>query len=189
MVQDDKSVPLQAAPTGVNRFTSGITAMVIDGPWNLRTFLEDPEFKDSFGVAPLPSKDGERATVVGGEGVVIFSDTEYPQEAYDYLTHLCCSDFTQVFWDNWLTVPPQSAFADYYADDETYGDYIQVFSDQMDYSRTRPFTPSWPQIENALGINLQGYMFDKIDDAQASLDAAAEEVNEILADEAKEYGE
>lgn len=189
MVQDDKSVPLQAAPTGVNRFTSGITAMVIDGPWNLRTFLEDPEFKDSFGVAPLPSKDGERATVVGGEGVVIFSDTEYPQEAYDYLTHLCCSDFTQVFWDNWLTVPPQSAFADYYADDETYGDYIQVFSDQMDYSRTRPFTPSWPQIENALGINLQGYMFDKSDDAQASLDAAAEEVNEILADEAKEYGE
>lgn len=97
--------------------------------------------------------------------------------------------FTQVFWDNWLTVPPQSAFADYYADDETYGDYIQVFSDQMDYSRTRPFTPSWPQIENALGINLQGYMFDKSDDAQASLDAAAEEVNEILADEAKEYGE
>ena len=87
--------------------------------------------------------------MVGGEGVVIFSDTEYPQEAYDYLTHLCCSDFTQVFWDNWLTVPPQSAFADYYADDETYGDYIQVFSDQMDYSRTRPFTPSWPQIENA----------------------------------------
>lgn len=43
--------------------------------------------------------------------------------------------------------------------------------------------------KGTLGINLQGYMFDKSDDAQASLDAAAEEVNEILADEAKEYGE
>lgn len=54
MVQEDKSVPLQAAPTGVNRFTSGITAMVLDGPWSLNTFLSDPEFKDKFGVAPLP---------------------------------------------------------------------------------------------------------------------------------------
>ncbi len=189
MVQEDKSVPLQAAPSGVNRFTSGITAMVIDGPWTLSTYLNDPKFKDSFGVSPLPAKDGNRATVVGGEGVVIFSDTEYPQEAYDYLTHLCCSDFTQVFWDNWLTIPPQPDHADHYADDETYGDYIQVFSDQMEYSKTRPFTPSWPQIENALGITLQGYMFDKSDDAQASLDEAAEEVNEILADEIAEYGE
>jgi len=56
MVQEDKSVPLQAAPTGVNRFTSGITAMVLDGPWSLNTFLSDPEFKDKFGVAPLPQK-------------------------------------------------------------------------------------------------------------------------------------
>lgn len=45
MVQEDKSVPLQAAPTGVNRFTSGITAMVLDGPWSLNTFLSDPEFQ------------------------------------------------------------------------------------------------------------------------------------------------
>lgn len=39
----------------------------------------------------------------------------------------------------------------------------------MECSRTRPFTPSWPQIENTLGIDLQSYMFDKEDDAQAAL--------------------
>ena len=184
MVQEDKSVPLQAAPTGVNRFTSGITAMTIDGPWNLSTFLSDPNFKDKFGVAPLRQKE-QQATVVGGEGVVVFSNTKYPQEAYDYLVHLTCSEFVQTFWENWITIPPQPEFKDFYADDETYGEYIQVFSDQMEYSKTRPFTPSWPQIENTLGIDLQAYMFDKEDDAQAALDKAAADVNKILAEEAE----
>ena len=55
----------------------------------------------------------------------------------------------------------------------------------MECSRTRPFTPSWPQIENTLGIDLQSYMFDKEDDAQVALDKAAEDVNKILADESK----
>ena len=186
MVQEDKSVPLQAAPTGVNRFTSGITAMVIDGPWNLNPFLADENFKDKFGVAPIPKKDASQeasTTVVGGEGVVIFSTTKYPQEAYDYLTHLCCSDFTKTFWENWITVPPQPEYKDFYADDEKYGDFLQVFSDQMETSKTRPFTPSWPQIENAMGINLQSYMFDKEDDAKAALDKAAAEVDKILAAE------
>lgn len=169
MVQEDKSVPLQAAPTGVNRFTSGITAMVLDGPWSLNTFLSDPEFKDKFGVAPLPQKK-TRATVVGGEGVAVFSNTKSPQEAYDYLVHLTCSDFVQ-------------KFKDFYANNSEYGPYIQVISDQMECSRTRPFTPSWPQIENTLGIDLQSYMFDKEDDAQVALDKAAEDVNKILADE------
>lgn len=184
MVQEDKTVPLQAAPTGVNRFTSGITAMVIDGPWNLNPFLSDPNFKDKFGVAPLP-KQKTQATVVGGEGVVVFSNTKYPQEAYDYLVHLTCSDFVHTFWENWITIPPQPAEKDFYANDELYGKYIQVFSDQMEYSRTRPFTPSWPQIEDTLGIDLQGYMFNKTDDAQASLDKAVEDVNKILAEENK----
>ena len=182
MVQEDKSVPLQAAPTGVNRFSSGITGMCIDGPWMLSVYLSDPNFKDKFGVAPLPQKK-QQATVVGGEGVVVFSNTKYPQEAYDYLVHLTCSEFVQTFWENWITIPPQPEFKDFYAGDDLYGDYIQVFSDQMEYSQTRQFTPSWPQIENTLGIDLQAYMFDKEDDVQAALDKAVADVNKILAEE------
>ena len=99
------------------------------------------------------------------------------------MTHLCCSDFTKTFWENWITVPPQPEYKDFYKGDNKYGDFLQVFSDQMDTSKTRPFTPSWPQIENAMGINLQSYMFDKEDDAQAALDKAAAEVDKILAAE------
>lgn len=188
MVQEDKSCPLQAPASGVDRFSSGISAMCVDGPWMLNVYLNDPEFKDKFGIAPLPQGEN-RATVVGGEGVVCFNNTKYPQEAYDYLVHLCCSDFTKVFWDNWTTVPPQPEFKDYYADNETYGDYIQIFSDQMECAQTRQFTPSWPQIEDTLGIDLQAYMFDMEDDAQAALDKAAADINKILEAEAKEYGE
>jgi multiple sugar transport system substrate-binding protein len=182
MVQEDKSVPLEAAPSGVNRFTSGLVAMSIDGPWNLRTFLEDPNFKDKFGVVALPGQK-QKATIVGGECVSIFANTKYPQQAYDYLVHLCDSEFTQTFWQNWLTIPPQPQYADFYANDETYGKYIQVFSDQMADSKTRPFTPTWPQISNTMGIDLQSYMFGMSDDAQATLDQAASDVNEILSSE------
>ena len=155
--------------------------MTIDGPWNLPTFVSDPDFKDKFGVAPLPQKES-RATVVGGECIAIFSNTHYPQEAYDYLVHLTISDFKKTFWENWLTIPTQPEFADFYADDEQYGEYIQVFSNQMEVSRTRPFTPTWPQIENALGLGLQDYMYDAMDDAQAALDQTVADVNKILAE-------
>lgn len=180
LVQEDKSVPQQAPATGVNRFTSGGVAMIIDGPWNLPTFIADPEFKDKFGVAPLPQKE-DRATVVGGECVAVFSNTKYPQEAYDYLVHLTISEFKETFWENWLTIPPQPEYADFYKDDAAYGEYIQVFSDQMQVSKTRPFTATWPQIENALGLGLQDYMYDVTDDAQAALDQTAQDVNKILA--------
>lgn len=182
IVQEDKSAPLQAAPTGVNRFSSGLVGMIIDGPWTLRGYLEDPEFHDKLGVCILPQKES-RATVVGGEGVAIFSNTKYPQEAYDYLIHLTLSDFVQVFWENWITIPPQPEFKDFYADTEMYGPYIQVFSDQMEFSRTRPFTPTWPQIENQTGLDIEAYMFGETDDAQATLDLAASDVNDILAND------
>lgn len=185
---DDGSVPLSAAASGVNRFSSGITAMMIDGPWSLSTYIEDPNFVDKLGVAPLPQNTAQ-ATVVGGEGVVIFSNTDYPQEAYDYLTHLCCSDFTEVFWENWITVPPQEGHEDFYADLDVYGEYISVFTSQMEYSQTRQFTPSWTQIEDAMALNLEAYMFGEEDDAQAALDAAVEDINKILAEEAEEYGD
>ncbi len=178
MVQDG-SVPLQAAASGVDRFSSGVTAMSINGPWMLNPYLADPDFKDNFGVVPLPA-DAEEATVVGGEGVVIFNNTEYPQEAYDYLVHLTCSEFTEVFWENWITVPPQPAYADFYADNAEVGQYIQIYSDQMATSHTRPFTPTWPQIEDVMGLELQAYMFDQEDDAQVALDRAAAEVAELL---------
>ncbi len=179
MAYEDQSVPLQAAATGVDRFTSGGVAMSINGPWMLNPYVADPEFKDNFGIVPMPA-DVEEATVVGGEGVVIFNSTEYPQEAYDYLVHLTVSDFAQTFWENWITIPPQPEFKDFYADNSEFGEYIQVFSDQMADSKTRPFTPTWPQIEDTMGVDLQSYMFDQNDDAQATLDKAAENVNKLL---------
>lgn len=179
MVQADKSCPLQAAPSGVNRFTSGLTAMTIDGPWNLETFLADPKFKDSFGVAYLP-KDKTQATVVGGEGFVAYSNTKYPQQAYDYIVHVTMSDFKETFWNNWYTIPPQPKYADFYKNNAELGKYIQVFSDQMAIAKTRQFTPTWPQIVNTMGLGLQDYMFGKTSDAQQALDNTAKEVDKIL---------
>ena len=179
MVQTDESVPLQAPPSGIDRFSSEMIAMSINGPWMLNPYVNDPDFGSKFDVAPLPQRK-VRSTVVGGEGIVIFSNTKYPAEAYNYLVHLTCSEFTEVFWENWITIPPQPAYVDFYKDLAGFGPYIQVFSDQMSVSQTRQFTPSWPQITNAIGLGLQDYMFDRTDDAQAALDQTVLDVNKIL---------
>lgn len=182
MAQEDKSVPLQVPATGVNRFASGIVAMTIDGPWNLSTYVADPEFKDKFGVAPLPQQE-TRATVIGGEGFSIFKNTKYPQEAYDYLVHLTCSDFTKELWKEWITIPPQPEYVDFYKDNTELGEYIQVFSDQMEVARNRQFTPTWPKIVNALATGLQDYMYDVTDAPMKALEKTAQDVNKILSAE------
>lgn len=182
MAQEDKSVPLTVAPTGINRFASGQVAMTIDGPWNLPTFAADPDFVSKFAVAPLPQQE-TRATVIGGEGFSIFANTEYPQEAYDYLVHLTCSDFTKELYKEWITIPPQKEYVNFYQDNTELGEYIQVFSDQMEVAQNRQFTPTWSQIVNTMGMGLQDYMFDVTDDALSALEQTAEEVNSILSSE------
>ncbi len=182
LAQEDKSIPLSKAPTGINRFSSEQTAMTVDGPWSLSTYVSDPDFKDKFGVAPLPQQE-ERATVIGGEGFSIFANTAYPQEAYDYLIHLTCSDFTEQLWTEWITIPPQQDYVSFYSDNTELGEYIQVFSEQMEVAQNRQFTPTWSQVSNALAFGLEDYMYDVTDDALSALESTAEEVNAILSEE------
>ncbi len=77
-------------------FISGQLAMSPDGPWNL------PRYKDAlkhldWAVAPLPAGPAKRATIVGGEYLTIFKQSEHPEAAWRFVKWILRPD-VQAFW-------------------------------------------------------------------------------------------
>lgn len=71
-------------------------AMMLDGPWNLPRY---PELFSRFdyGVAMLPEGPAKRATVVAGEYLAIFRQSENPEEAWEFVKWMIDPE-TQAFW-------------------------------------------------------------------------------------------
>lgn len=64
-------------------FASGQAAMILDGPWNLRRYAELLADVD-WAIAPLPEGPAGRATNVSGEFLVVFKQTDRPEEAWTF---------------------------------------------------------------------------------------------------------
>jgi multiple sugar transport system substrate-binding protein len=77
-------------------FASGQVGMVLDGPWNLPRY---PELLSGFdwGVAPLPAGPSGAATVVAGEYLAIFRQSEVPDEAWTFVKWMLQPE-VQAFW-------------------------------------------------------------------------------------------
>jgi multiple sugar transport system substrate-binding protein len=77
-------------------FVSGQGAMMMDGPWSLPNYprlLGDID----WGVAPLPAGPDRRATVVGGEYLAIFKQSEHPDAAWAFVRWMAQPE-VQAFW-------------------------------------------------------------------------------------------
>lgn len=71
-------------------------AMMLDGPWNLPRY---PELFSRFdwGVAMLPEGPEKRATVVAGEYLAIFKQSEEPDAAWDFVKWIIQPEI-QAYW-------------------------------------------------------------------------------------------
>jgi multiple sugar transport system substrate-binding protein len=77
-------------------FISKQASMMLDGPWNLPrypTTLRDID----WGIAWLPEGPARRATVVAGEYLAIFRQTEHPDEAWAFIKWTLNPEI-QAFW-------------------------------------------------------------------------------------------
>lgn len=71
-------------------------AMMLDGPWNLPRYAELFSQFD-WGVAMLPEGPEKRATVVAGEYLAIFKQSENPDAAWDFVKWMIQPEI-QAFW-------------------------------------------------------------------------------------------
>ena len=162
-------------------FVSEQAAMMLDGPWNLPNYPRLLEGID-WGIAPLPAGPAKRATVVGGEYLAIFKQSEHPEAAWAFLKWMARPD-VQAFWSqrsgylptrhSVLEVPEYQAYLD-----ENPG--LRAYVEQMDVAQAqRPIDYSTLEIQRNLAQALEQATVGGAD-PRAALQRAAAASNVLL---------
>jgi multiple sugar transport system substrate-binding protein len=133
------------------------TAMFLGGNWQvglLREIMGEEEFFSTWGVAPIPSRNGDdHATTAGGWAWGVFAEDDAVQRAsVDFLKAVFVGDEGMAQWCNiGGYLPPRKSVFDMPAYE---GDrYTDTFRDHLDnFARSRPASEAYLEISNTLQI-------------------------------------
>lgn len=179
LLQTDKSAPL--APWG--QFGQGTACMAMDGSWMVGGMTAEPPFDFGTAAMPIPS-DGQPATNMGGEQLVVFETTpEEQQAAFDVVAWLTSPE-VQVEWDKQTGFTPiREAVAtspDYLAYVTENLPALLPFVENQENARNRPPVPNYPEISDAFSRELEAALLGQVEPKDA-LAAAERSVNALLA--------
>lgn len=153
---------------------TGLYAMIIDGPWMVDIYKGNyPDFEVNFSLIPT-GPDGSTSSVVGGEDVVIFVDTEQTEAAMKWAAFLL-SEESQKMMAEVGVIPTLSSLIG----DDSLPSYFGVFLDQLQTAQARVPHPSWSDMDNAVNNAFQRMLRGE-QTPQEALDQAAEEINQLL---------
>ena len=148
-------------------------ATVLEGPWMPPIFeAQFPELETAL--ATVPEGPGGSVSVVGGEDVVVFSQTESKELALEFVRFLL-SEEAQLAMGKVGQMPVLTALAGH----PDLPEYYAVFSEQLETARARTPSPQWPGIDEAIAnAILESLRGDK--PIQQALDEAAATVDGLL---------
>ncbi|HUG48767.1 MAG TPA: extracellular solute-binding protein [Candidatus Limnocylindria bacterium] len=148
----------------------GRAGTVLEGPWMPPIFeAQFPELETEL--APVPAGPGGSASVVGGEDIVVFAQTQNKEAALAFLRFLL-SEEVQLEMGKVGQMPVLTSLSGH----AELPDYFDTFSQQLETARARTPHPNWPLIDEALGnAVLEALRGDKpvqqaLDDAAATID-------------------
>jgi multiple sugar transport system substrate-binding protein len=169
--------------TGRVAFAAGKVAMYEAGAWFGGTMKSEyPKITHDWSVVPMPKGSAGCATTVGGDSLVVFSQSKNQDAAWLWIQYLSQPDIMKAwsFGDPTTTLLPtrKSLLAD-----PTLGKYnpwLKQFAQQMSCAVTENLTnPKWPQINDALNTELGKAIFGE-ESATEALQNAADKGNQIL---------
>lgn len=153
---------------------TGTYAMIIDGPWMVDIYAGNyPDFEVNFALVPT-NAEGDTSSVVGGENVVLFVDSDVADAATTWISFLM-SEESQKMMAEVGVIPTLSGLAG----DADMPDYFDVFLDQLQTAQARVPHPGWSDMDNAINNAFQR-MLNGDQTPQEALDQAADEINQIL---------
>jgi multiple sugar transport system substrate-binding protein len=153
---------------------TGLYALIIDGPWMVDIYKGNyPDFEVNFSLIPT-GPDGTTSSVVGGEDIVIFADTEQSEAAMQWAAFLL-SEESQKMMAEVGVIPTLSTLIG----DESMPSYFGVFLEQLQTAQARVPHPKWSDMDNAINNAFQR-MLRAEQTPQEALDQAAEEINQLL---------
>jgi len=131
-------------------FTNGMYAMIMSGPWNIRSFTRAGI---NFEVSLIPEGPAGSSSNVGGTNMVVFKGCKHPEIAYEYIKFIT-SVKTQVRWCTELSQIPtmKEAFKQVKVDDKP---ALKTFYEQILKAKARPRVPSYEQLEEIINPEME----------------------------------
>ncbi|HEY3334968.1 MAG TPA: extracellular solute-binding protein [Candidatus Limnocylindrales bacterium] len=156
------------------QFGGNTTATIIEGPWMPGIFKNQfPDLKFSY--ATIPAGPGGSQSVVGGENIVVFKNTQNKDASLAF-TRFMLSEEAQLAMGKIGQMPVLTSLAG----NAGLPDYYPTFQKQLETANARTPSPAWPKIDeaisNAVLKALRGDM-----EVQAAMDEAAKTVDGLLA--------
>jgi len=156
---------------------TGFYSMIIDGPWMVDIYANDyPDFEVNFALVPAGGESGTSSSVVGGEDVVLFADSENIDASLQWINFLMTEDY-QLGMAEVGVIPVLKNLVG----NETLPEYYDVFMTQLETAQARTPSPHWSEMDNAINNAFQ-YMLRGEKSVQEALDDAALEIDEMLAE-------
>ncbi|MCF7885904.1 MAG: ABC transporter substrate-binding protein [Candidatus Marinimicrobia bacterium] len=158
-------------------FYAQSVAMILDGPWNLPRYRSITDFE--WEVAPLPAGQAGNMTYLSGEYLVIFKQTKYSEEAWQFIKWFLRTDIQARFAMRSGYLPTRESVLQ----DRKYNSYLdthpkyKAFVQQSYNARTR-LLPAENRVEfnqnlaEAIEKSIKGGILPKI-----ALDEAAKKTN------------
>jgi multiple sugar transport system substrate-binding protein len=161
-------------------FASKSLAMALDGPWNL------PRWRKIKGldweIAPLPAGPAKRATIVGGEYLAIFKQSQHPKEAWTFVKWMTRPD-VQAFWSmrsGYLPIRKSVKEVAEYRDFLEHNPAVKAYVDQLSVSQA-------PSPVDYYGLRISRHLAEAIEkatlgkaDPRTVLDEAAAKSDALL---------
>lgn len=154
----DGNIPKQAVTyqeeQGRISFEEGKLMFLRNWPYvyNLAKSEGSSTVKDTFGIAPLPGKDGPGASTLGGHSLAISVDSKYKATAKDF-TAFMITEETQKFYATQGSLAP--VLESLYTDAELVEKlpYLPVLLTSIQNAVPRPVTPFYPAVTLAIQQN------------------------------------
>ncbi|MBW7475717.1 sugar ABC transporter substrate-binding protein [Paenibacillus oenotherae] len=145
-----KEVLNQKQSDTVVQFSTGKTAMMINGTWQIPLLRK--EGKVNWDVVQLPvNKQG--GTILGGENWAITDASKHKDIAFDIIKFANEPDNLKSFLQAAGRLPSRADYLEdpFWQDDKQ----LKVFADSMEVAKARAYGPNYPKISDSIQIMLQ----------------------------------
>ncbi|HHP7230894.1 MAG TPA: extracellular solute-binding protein, partial [Xenococcaceae cyanobacterium] len=144
----------------LDNFLSGKVAMQVTGPWTLGQLAQT---NIDYGVFSIPIKE-QPAAVVGGENLFVFkSNLQKEQACQEFLAYVLSEEF-QTTWalqTGYLPINLKSQQSEAYQQFIQENPVLEVFLQQMHWTRSRPVITQYTRLSENLGRAIEASLLGK----------------------------
>jgi len=150
-------------------------AMILEGPW-FPAMFEGQFPEKEYGMALLPAGEGGSVSVVGGEDIVLFQQSQNKDAAVKFLEFLLSEDVQlQLATTGQMPVLKSVIESDFVKEHDFFG----IFLEQLETAKARTPHPNWSRIEEIM-TNTGTAILNGTVGVQEGLDEAVQLMDPLL---------